>query len=220
MDEVYIPQIDSKLRHIVHIPKSAREATGIIINGRKIRSLIFSTDIAVIRNCDADAVFAVYPFTPQQAISNSIISQSYIPVFCGVGGGTTNGARSVVLAKDAEAQGAMGIVLNAPVTNENLKEVSNEIFIPVIITVANENTDIQARIDNGASILNVACAKKTPDVVRRIRKEFPTVPIIASGGPTEESIRETIRAGANAVTYTPPSVADLFTEMMNKYRET
>lgn len=28
--------------------------------------------------------------------------------------------------------------------------------------------------------------------------------IIATGGPTEESILRTIRAGANAVTYTPP----------------
>ena len=33
-----------------------------------------------------DAVFAVYPFTPQQAISNAIISASYVPVFCGIGG--------------------------------------------------------------------------------------------------------------------------------------
>ena len=42
--------------------------------------LLFSqnrtTDLAIIRNCDADAVFAVYPFTPQQAISDAIIKAS------------------------------------------------------------------------------------------------------------------------------------------------
>ena len=45
------------------------------------------------------------------------------------------------------------------------------------------------------------------------------VPIIASGGKTGESISATIAAGANAITYTPPSPAVLFKEMMEKYRE-
>ncbi|MDY6006557.1 MAG: hydrolase, partial [Gemmiger sp.] len=44
-------------------------------------------------------------------------------------------------------------------------------------------------------------------------------PIIATGGRTEESIAETIAAGANAITYTPPSPAELFKAMMEKYRE-
>ena len=64
------PQIGSKLRskNILRLPESISSASGIIINGRKIRSFVFTTDLAIIRNCDADAVFAVYPFTPQQAI--------------------------------------------------------------------------------------------------------------------------------------------------------
>lgn len=75
-------------------------------------------------------MFAVYPFTPQQSISDAIIKASYIPVFCGVGGGTTQGLRTVSLAKDAEAQGAMGVVLNAPVSNLNLLAVSKAVDIP------------------------------------------------------------------------------------------
>ena len=105
------PTLTSSLRHnILHMPQACYKASGIIINGRRIKSFVFTTDIAIIRNCDADAVFAVYPFTPQPAISNSIISSSYIPVFCGCGGGTTQGLRAVSMAKDAESQGAMGIV--------------------------------------------------------------------------------------------------------------
>lgn len=219
MADIFIPQIDSKLRHIVHMPKAISQASGIIVNGRKIRSLIFSTDIAVIRNCDADAVFAVYPFTPQQAITNAIISNSYIPVFAGVGGGTTSGTRSVAIAKDVECQGALGVVLNAPVSNDDMKNVYDEIFIPIIITVVNEDTDIASRLANGASIINVAAAQKTPDIVRKIRKEFPLIPIIASGGPSEETVIKTVEAGANAITYTPPSTAELFSEMMTKYRQ-
>lgn len=214
------PRIEGQLRHnILKLPQSVYNATGIVVNGRRIKSFVFTTDLAIIRNCDADAVFAVYPFTPQQAISDAIIKASYIPVFCGVGGGTTSGMRTVGLAKDVECQGAMGVVLNAPITNLNLRAVAMAVDIPVIITVTKEDTDVAERIRNGASILNVACAAQTPRVVQKIRREFPEVPIIATGGRTEASIAETIAAGANAITYTPPTVAELFREMMEKYRE-
>ena len=191
----------------------------LVINGRRLKSFVFTTDLAIIRNCDADAVFAVYPFTPQQAISDAIIKASYIPVFCGVGGGTTHGVRTLNLARDVESQGAMGVVLNSPISDLNLLAVSRVVDIPVIITVTKEGTNIQSRIDSGASILNVACSTDTPRVVAKIREQFPDVPIIASGGKTGESISATIAAGANAITYTPPSPAVLFKEMMEKYRE-
>ena len=68
-----MPHIESALRHgILKIPEEAYAASGIIVNGRRIKTLVFTTDLAIIRNCDADAVFAVYPFTPQQAISDAI----------------------------------------------------------------------------------------------------------------------------------------------------
>ena len=82
------PNVESRLRHnILKMPQEVYAASGIVINGRRLKSFVFTTDLAIIRNCDADAVFAVYPFTPQQAISDAIIKASYIPVFCGVGGG-------------------------------------------------------------------------------------------------------------------------------------
>ena len=215
-----IPQFEPKLRHnILKMPEEIRTASGISIFGRRIKSLVFTTDIAIIRNCDADAVFAVYPFTPQQAISDAIIKAAYVPVFCGVGGGTTKGLRTVSLAKDVEMQGAMGVVLNAPISNANLLAVSAAVDIPTVITVVSEETDISRRILSGADILNVAGAAKTPDIVRKIRQEFPDVPIIATGGNEPELILKTIEAGANAITYTPPTPAVLFKNMMERYRE-
>ena len=215
-----VPFVESRLRHnILEMPKEIRQASGIVIYGRRIKSLVFTTDLAVIKNCDADAVFAVYPFTPQQSISDAIIKASYIPVFCGVGGGTTQGLRTVSLAKDVESQGAMGVVLNAPINNMNLLAVSRSVDIPVIITVVDEKTDIGARLEAGASILNVAAAAKTPELVRAIRQQYPEVPIIATGGNRPETITATIEAGANAITYTPPTDQELFKAMMAKYRE-
>lgn len=215
-----VPFVESRLRHnILEMPKEIRKASGIVIYGRRIKSLVFTTDLAIIKNCDADAVFAVYPFTPQQSISDAIIKASYIPVFCGVGGGTTQGLRTVSLAKDAESQGAMGVVLNAPINNMNLLAVSRSVDIPVIITVVDEKTDIGGRIDAGASILNVAAAARTPELVAKIREKYPEVPIIATGGNQPDTITRTIEAGANAITYTPPSAQELFKTMMTKYRE-
>ncbi len=201
------------------LPLSCYQASGIVVNGRRIKSLVFTTDLAIIRNCDADAVFAVYPFTPQSAISHALINGSYIPVFCGCGGGTTKGLRTLSLAQDAEGQGAMGIVLNAPISDLNLLAVTKVVDIPVIITVVSEENDIAARLASGASILNVAAGPGTAALVRKIRRDFPEVPIIASGGNTEESIQATIAAGANAITFTPPSTAELFKSMMARYRE-
>ena len=138
---------------------------------------------------------------------------------CGVGGGTTQGLRTVSLAKDAEAQGAMGVVLNAPVSNLNLLAVSKAVDIPVIITVIDEATDIGQRIASGASILNVAGGANTPAIVRKIRTEYPDFPIIATGGNKPDTIAATVAAGANAITFTPPSAQELFKAMMTRYRD-
>ena len=216
----YIPEVTGNLRkNNVQVPAAIRQCTGIRIFGKRIKSFIFTTDVAIIKNTDADAVMAVYPFTPQQIIADSIIKAADMPVFCGVGGGITNGMRTVNLAKDAEHSGAMGVVMNAPITNDNIRMVYDEIDAPIVVTVTSENTDIAARLEAGVSILNVACGKDTPKVVRKIRQQFPDVPIMASGGNTDELIAETIAAGANAITYTPPTTNEMFKKIMVKYRD-
>ena len=57
-------------RNIVRMPEAIRSATGIIVLGKRIKSLLFTTDVALIRNHNADAVIAVYPFTPQPIINH------------------------------------------------------------------------------------------------------------------------------------------------------
>jgi dihydroorotate dehydrogenase len=64
----------------------------------------------------------------------------------------------------------------------------------------------------------VSAAEDTPRVVQIIRKRYPDLPIIATGGPTRESILRTVEAGANAISYTPPTTKALFTSMMLDYR--
>lgn len=204
---------------MIELPLCIRDASGILIFGKRIKSLVFTTDVAIIRNTNADAVIAVYPFTPQPVITHALVSAADVPVFCGVGGGITMGKRVVNLALDAEFQGAIGVVVNAPTSNDTIREMRETIDIPIIVTVVSEEEDFKSRIEAGATIFNVSGAKNTARIVRKIRTDYPKFPVIATGGPSEETIRETIAAGANAISYTPPSTGDIFSEIMNKYRD-
>lgn len=216
----FVPEIKGSLRDkIIVVPNAIRDASGIKIFGKRLKSFLFTTDVAVIKNTNADAIMAVYPFTPQPVITECLVAASDVPVFCGVGGGVTMGKRVVNLALDAEFKGAMAVVVNSPTSNEVIAAVRETIDIPIVVTVISDGEEIEERIKAGATILNVSAGKKTAEVVRSIRKRHPNFPIIATGGKTEENIAETIAAGANAISYTPPTTAELFRILMDKYRE-
>ena len=193
-------------KSFLRVPEVIRQCSGINVFGKRIKSLAYTTDLAIIRNINADAIWAVYPFTPQPIITQSLLLAADIPVFTGVGGGLTSGLRSVMLG------------VNAPTPNETVKSLADALDIPVIVSVISEDTDIEGRIKAGASILNVSASTKTPMIVAKIRKDYPKFPIIATGGHTDETILETIAAGANAITWSPPTVQSLFKKVMNSYR--
>lgn len=212
--------IDGTLRQFaLRVPDVIDACSGIMVFGKRIKSLVFSTDLSIIRNVNADAVFAVYPFTPQPIITQALLMASDLPVFVGVGGGLTTGKRVVNLAMYAEMQGATGVVVNAPTPGRILNRIRSSVDVPVVVTVANSDTNYRHRVEDGAAILNVAAGAQTPEIVAEIRERFPDYPIIATGGADEQSIRATIRAGANAIVWTPPSSAELFRDVMKNYRE-
>ena len=206
----FVPVYEGELRkHSIQVPRCISECSGIRIFGRRIKSLVFSTDVAIIKNINADAVIAVYHFTPQPAITQAILW---------VGGGLTNGQRSASIAAYAEHQGAFGLVCNAFITEEAIRAIKETVEIPLVYTVVSEQADVAGKLAAGVDFLNVSGAARTPEIVAHIREIFPEVPIIATGGPTDDTIRATIEAGANAITYTPPTSAELFAESMRKYR--
>lgn len=217
----YLPEVQHRLRgRMVMIPEAIYRCSGIKVLGKRIKSLLFTTDAAVICNSNANAVMAVYPFTPQLSITQAILDASSVPVFVGVGGGLTSGVRTEHIALQAELLGAFGVVVNSPISDEMIEKLSSVLDVPVVATVVSEKDDYVGKIKAGAGILNVSGGANTADLVRTIRKEIgDEFPIIATGGPTEESIEATIEAGANAITYTPPSSAEIFASVMQDYRE-
>lgn len=212
--------IEGRLRRAaLSVPEEMAESGGFTLFGRRIRSLLYTTDVAVIKNSNADAIFAVYPFTAQPAITQALLTVAECPVFVGVGGGTTSGKRSVQLAAVSEMQGAAGVIVNSPATPELVEQIASMVDIPVVATVVRCDASAHKKVAAGAKILNVAAGKETPAVLRALRERYPNLPLIASGGRSSLSVRETIAAGANAVIWTPPSAQQLQADMMKRYRE-
>ena len=150
----FVPNYEGTLRnHRVEVPECIKECGGIRIFGRLLKSIIFSTDVATIANTNADAVIAVYPFTPQPRIVSAVMSVADMPVFFGVGGGFTSGVRSVNQAVAAENMGAYGVVLNAPVPPEVLALIKEQVDIAVIATIVSDRQDTEARIAAGANAI-------------------------------------------------------------------
>lgn len=219
--EKYIPEVKSLLRsRTIEVPSVIYKASGIKILGTRIKSLLFTTDIAIIKNNNANSIIAVYPFTPQLSITQAILEVAPVPVFVGVGGGLTTGSRSIQIALQAELMGAYGVVVNAPTKNEVISDMKEKIDIPIISTIASLKDDYRGKLEAGVSILNISGGANTANIVKHIREEFgKELPIIATGGPNDETILETIEAGANAITYTPPTSGEIFASIMQRYRD-
>jgi hypothetical protein len=202
----------------VNIPDIVNSCSGVKVAGQVIKTFVFSTDVAIIRNNNAEGIIAVYPFAPQALITQALILAAYKPIFVGIGGGSDKCERTVKLAEEAESHGAMGVVVNSNATNELIKKLKETISIPVIMTLVSVKDDIIGRIEAGVDMFNVSGADKTADIIKMIRIIDCTIPIIGTGGNSEETIKMAIEAGANAISFTPPTTGELFREMMTKYR--
>ncbi|MDM1352115.1 hypothetical protein HX014_16265 [Myroides marinus] len=204
-----------KLPTPLHLIDSCK---GLVLNNQKVKSILFSTDIALIENNDADAILAVYPFAPSQKIIKTLIEFSNKPVICGIGGGITQGDFAITMAKKAEALGAAAVIVNQPFKNEDIAEVSKHISIPIISSVSTINFDFKARIKAGVSCFNVTGGTGTLKIVEHIKTNYPNVAVISTGGKTNESLRKIAQAKVNAIILTPPSNGELFRSIMDGYR--
>lgn len=215
-----IPEVVSPLRSsIIEMPDIIRKASGIVIYGKRIKSIVYSLDVSLIANTDADAILCVYPFTPNTQILNAVSLVAKAPILVGVGGGLTQGERSARLASHAEENNATAIVLNGPVTVETTEMVRRYVDIPIIYTIIDKSRPLQPYIDAGVNIFNVSGGKDTVELVKWVREQYPDIPIIASGGKSDKSIEDTINAGANAITYTAYGMMEqYFHEKMETYR--
>ncbi|EJZ83293.1 beta/alpha barrel domain-containing protein [Slackia piriformis] len=220
MSEADLFEVEGTLRGVgIRVPEAIKQCSGISLYGRCMKSLVFSTDVAVIRNVDADAVLAVYPFTCQPAITQALLAVSEVPVLTGVGGSLTTGQRAIDLAVHSDMQGVAGVVVNASTDPRTIAGMAERVDVPIVVTATKLDALVHDQIAAGARIVNVAAAKETAYVVEDLRRAYPNLPIMASGGPNDETILATIEAGANAISWTPPSLQELERRVMNRHRQ-
>lgn len=197
-----------------------KNCDGLQFGNHNVKSFLFSTDMALIENNDADAILAVYPFPPSPKIIKTLIEFAGKPIVCGVGGGKTKGKKSLEMAIYAEEAGAAGIIVNVPFENKDIKKIREKVKIPIISTVTTSNYKfLKERIEAGVTIFHVSGGAKTNEIVKEITAQFPDFPVMATGGKNLESINESINSGSKAIVLSPPSNKDLFKTVMDKYRK-
>lgn len=197
----------------------SEDCNGIMLGGKNVKSLLFSTDMAIIENNDADAILAVYPFAPSPKIMKALIDFSDRPVICGVGGGLTQGKVAMEMAIQAEALGAAAIIVNQPFKNKDLNVIRKKITIPIISSVSVTDFSFQDRVDAGVDVFHITGGKNTAKILEQISYAVPGYPIMATGGKSLESIQSAITSGADAIVLTPPTSGELFKSIMDGYRK-
>lgn len=196
-----------------------KRCPGIELKGQLIRSVLFSTDLAIIENNDSDAVLAVYPFPPSANIMKALIDFSGKPVICGIGGGITKGTESLKMAKEAEQLGACAVIVNQPFKNADIEKIRAAISLPIISTVTNTQMNFEKRIKAGVTCFHVTAAERTPEIIQMLKAGYPDIPCIATGGKSVGHLNAVLDGGTDAVVLTPPSNGDLFKSIMSNYRK-
>ncbi len=199
-----------------HITKWCK---GIELHDKRIKTILYSTDLALIENNDADALLAVYPFTPSLRIIKTLIAFSNKPVICGIGGGMTQGDFAIEVAMEAQKYGAAAVIVNQPFKNEDIAKLKQQLTIPIISSVSTINFDFEARIKAGVSCFNVTGGANTLQIVDYLQQKYPDFPVISTGGKTFDSLQNIVNKKISAVILTPPSNAELFRSIMDNYRQ-
>jgi len=195
-----------------------QNCSGITLNNTVVKSILFSTDLAVIENTDCDAILAVYPFAPSVNIMKTLISFTEKPVICGVGGGVTQGRFSLEMAVAAEQLGASAVIINQPFKNSDLKKMQKLINIPIIASVSTIDFNFIERFHSGADFFHITGGANTPEVIEQLQTDLSDVAFICTAGQTIDSLENVLSKNANAVVLTPPSTNHLFKDIMQKYR--
>ncbi|MFT3739957.1 MAG: hypothetical protein QM786_14490 [Breznakibacter sp.] len=220
-----VPPLPGWFRKPVSIPKALQfpkiirdVCNGILFGNVPVKTILFSTDLALIENNDADAVLAVYPFPPSAKIMQSLINFSGRPVICGVGGGITQGKTAAEMAVSAEGLGASALIVNQPFKNKHIERIRKLVSIPIISSVSVSNFNFRDRINAGVDIFHVTGGNNTVDIINHLTYAAPCFPVMATGGKSMDDLKGVVNAGADAVVLTPPSSGELFRVIMDKYR--
>lgn len=200
------------------IPKSIDQSPGMMLGEHRIKSVLLSTDLSFIQNLSADAVMIVNPFDKSNELDKVIIEFARRPVICDIGGGLLREERSIRLATGAFEAGASAVVLTKPTPPEIVARIRDNIDGPLIYTVMFDAEDVTALHQAGVDIFNVSTGELTAETVATVQELVPGSAIMANGGPHDSTIKETIKVGAEAIVFSPPTATEMLRSIFDDYR--
>ncbi|MGN6601173.1 MAG: hypothetical protein ACTHK8_01915 [Ginsengibacter sp.] len=216
----FLSFLKKKSGPFLHTPTIIKnKCNGLLLEGLTVRSLFFSTDVALIENNDCDAILAVYPFSPSAKIMGSLIQFTHKPVICGIGGGLTQGKVAMNMALQAEQLGASAVIVNQPFQNKWIEVIRKKIRIPIISSVSHINFQFRERASAGVDIFHITGGKNTGCILEHLKAQLPGYPLMATGGKSLSCIEQSIVLGADAIVLTPPATGELFRKIMDGYRK-
>lgn len=200
------------------IPETISECKGILFGNKRVKSILLSTDLAHILNIKSDGVMIVNPFEKSNELDRVVIDVTDSPVFCDIGGGLMREERTISLSMGAFKAGASAVVITRPTSPEIIYRMSSKISGPLIYTVMYDAEPVRDLKDAGVDIFNVVTGEETASSVQKIRKKLPDTDLMASGGPHDFTISETIRMGADAIVFNPPTATEILRSAFDNYR--
>ncbi|MEX0719833.1 MAG: hypothetical protein WD059_04135 [Balneolaceae bacterium] len=200
------------------IPQSINECEGITFKQKNIKSILLSTDLSYIQNLNADAVMIVNPFEKSNVLDKVIIEFSEKPVICDIGGGFLREESTIKLSVGALEAGAAGVLTSKPTAPEIIRRIRARIDGKLIYTVMYDAEPFEELADAGVDVFNISTGEITAEIVLKVKNLLPEVPIMASGGPYDSTIRETIEMGADAIVFNPPTATEILRVVFDEYR--
>lgn len=200
------------------IPEAIDDCSGMVFGNTRVKSVLLSTDLAFIQNIKSDAVMLINPFEKSNDLDRVVIEFSKSPVFCDVGGGLLREDKTIGLAEGAFEAGAAGVVITRPTSPEIIFRLRREISGKLIYTMMFDAEPIHELREAGVDIFNVATGEATAKSVGKIRGTLPEMPLMASGGPYSFTITETIKKGADAIVFNPPTATEILRSVFDNYR--
>lgn len=201
------------------IPEPIADSPGISVGSHRIKSVLLSTDLSYIANLNIDSVLVMHPFEPTEKLNTAIQEFCECPVFMGIGGGFRKSEDMINLVVSADKNGADGIVISRPTDPKTVQKIREKVDSKLIYSILIEGENIQQLVDAGVDMLNISTGEDTAQNIRSIRQDYADIPIMANGGPFASTISETIRAGADAIVYNPPTATEMMRSLFDKFRK-
>ncbi|HCE57576.1 MAG TPA: hypothetical protein DER09_07120 [Prolixibacteraceae bacterium] len=184
-------------------PKLLSSPEGFKLNGKLVRTVLFSCDEYEISKTDADAILSHFYFIPGNEKLKRILSIPEKPAIISIDYAfiTTSGVLS--LAKKLESFGAAGLYAGRKFPVDMLNKICSECTLPVFAASDADIGEITSKINAGAYALCISGKDISTELIRLLHQSFPGNPVLAMCNKSEKQMQNSVISGIDAVIFQP-----------------